>query len=162
MTGAIAHVAVVLPEVFYHFPLNFTYPFRICICSKHLLSAFWVFRQFVNPDWGSPPLQKMCLLISNCNASTPRKRGLHFFLSEFDCGCGGSCSRIRSRARNSNICSSAFFAEFFFVLLVFIKCTSAGSYFLCSTSENTFFYHVYPSSDFTHLEHFGRLIGLLY
>ena len=88
MTGAIAHVAVVLPEVFYHFPLNFTYPFRICICSKHLLSAFWVFRQFVNPDWGSPPLQKMCLLISNCNASTPRKRGLHFFYQNLTAAAG--------------------------------------------------------------------------
>ena len=66
-----------------------------------------------------------------------QEKGTSFFSIIFDCGCGGFSFRIRSRARNSTNCSSAFSLQFLFVLSLFIKCTSAGSYFFCSASENT-------------------------
>ena len=66
-----------------------------------------------------------------------QEKGTSLFSIIFDCGRGGFSSRIRSRVRNSNSCRSALRVFVLFVLSLFIKCTSAGSYFFCAASEKT-------------------------
>ena len=131
--GFFSFLAVGLPEVYYHFSLDFTYLFRIWFCSKHLQSTFWVFRQFVNPVWGSPPLHKNVFVDFKIVKFPRPRKGSSFFLKNLTAAAGAFALAFAVE-RKGNICNSALSAESFFVLFLFIKCTSAGSYFFCSAS----------------------------